>query len=268
MLPAHRMRVLTALAAQRFVRPLEQASLPLISLCLHSASPMGGPRDEASGIVDKLSSLVAEHREGPMGIAQLHERMRELTDEASAAAARAAAAAAPPPLPDAPPPTSLDLRLADAVTQYAGRGPQTGIFCDGSCAPNPGPGGWGTVAVEGGHVRWHLCGSGPGMTTNNQMEYTAIIQALRKLPSGATATIYSDSELCVNSITQWARKWEANGWSRAGGKKVENLELVREAYALFNAQPNVELQWIRGHAGWQWNEAANFLANAGRSGEL
>ena len=152
--------------------------------------------------------------------------------------------------------------------QHAGaKGPQSGIFTDGGCNPNPGPGGWGVVAVDDGRILWRARGSSGGeLTTNNRMEMSALIAALSRVPKGpppsAQSTVYSDSKLCVQTLNSWARGWERNGWTRKGGEKVMNLDLVREAYALKQARPGVKIEWIKGHSGATWNEYADRLASA------
>ena len=162
-------------------------------------------------------------------------------------------------------PPELREQLDQVVRQHAGKGPQTGIFTDGAVTGNPGPGGWGVVAVVDGSVRWTLRGK-EGGTTNNRMEMSAIIAALQKVPvsgAGSDATIYSDSDLCVKTLNLWAEGWERKGWKRSTGP-VQNLDLVQAAYGLKRARPNVEIQWRRGHNGDVWNEYADRLACAFR----
>ncbi len=138
-------------------------------------------------------------------------------------------------------------------------GPKTGVFTDGSCEGNPGPGGWGFVWVENDEIVRE--GSGrDGDTTNNRMELRALIEAYKVLPTDARTSVYSDSQLCVNSINEWAAGWEKRGWKRKSGP-IKNLELVRKLYALANDHPQLKLTWIRAHEGARWNEYADALAN-------
>ncbi len=139
-------------------------------------------------------------------------------------------------------------------------GPKTGVFTDGSCEGNPGPGGWGVAWVEDDVVRAEKHGRDPA-TTNNRMELTALIEAYRLLPADAEITMYSDSEICVKTVNEWAAGWEARGWRRKKGE-IKNLELVKTLYALARAHPKVRLTWIRAHDGSRWNEYADALANA------
>jgi ribonuclease HI len=138
-------------------------------------------------------------------------------------------------------------------------GPRTGVFTDGSCDPNPGPGGWGYVWVEDGQILGEQHGHEPD-TTNNRMELTALIEAFEALPGDGAFTVYSDSQLCVNTINEWAAGWEKRGWKRKTGP-IKNLDLVKRLYALSLAKPHIELKWIRAHDGSRWNEYADALAS-------
>ena len=147
-----------------------------------------------------------------------------------------------------------------------GGDPTSGVFTDGSSSPNPGPGGWGAVYVKENTIIDEAFGHG-GDTTNNRMELTALIAAFRALPEAAEAVVYTDSRLCVDTITKWAPGWERKGWKRKG-EPLKNLDLVKELLALFRKHPNCELEWIAAHAGHRWNEYADSLASAWRRDEL
>lgn len=139
-------------------------------------------------------------------------------------------------------------------------GPDTGIFTDGSCQGNPGPGGWGAVYVRDGKVVEERHGDDPS-TTNNRMELTAMINGLEMAPTDAPVTVYSDSQLVVNTLTRWAKGWEARGWKRKEGE-VKNLDLVQRAWELVKERPLAQLEWIRAHDGSRWNEYADALSTA------
>ena len=146
--------------------------------------------------------------------------------------------------------------------------PRTGIFTDGACAGNPGPGGWGAVYVVDGEIIDEAHGFDPD-TTNNRMELLALIEGLKLIPEGTRVTVYSDSNLAVRTINEWASGWEQRGWLRKkagpdGSKVPKNLDLVKEAYRGYRSRPEVELQWIKGHADFTWNEYADGLANRWR----
>ena len=141
-------------------------------------------------------------------------------------------------------------------------GPQTGVFTDGCCEPNPGPGGWGAVKVIDGKIVQERHGH-EQQTTSNRMELGALIEGYKMLSPGEELPVFSDSELCVNTITTWAAAWERNGWTR--GKKreeIKNLDLVKQLYELARSRPRAKLQWIKGHEGSQWNEYADALSRA------
>lgn len=150
------------------------------------------------------------------------------------------------------------LTCDEVLARYHG-GPKTGVFTDGSCEGNPGPGGWGMVWVEEDEVVAQDFGSDPD-TTNNRMELRALIAAYQALPADATVTLYSDSQICVKTVNEWAAGWERRGWRRSKGP-IANLELVKELYALANAHPNATLAWIKAHDGSRWNEYADALAS-------
>ena len=146
----------------------------------------------------------------------------------------------------------------EVLTRYDA-GPKTGLFTDGSCEGNPGPGGWGVVWVEDDEIRAEKSGRDPS-TTNNRMELAALIAAYEMLPEDARVTVHSDSQLCVKTVNEWAAGWEKRGWRRKSGP-IANLELVKRLYALALAHPGVKLEWIRAHDGSKWNEYADALAN-------
>jgi ribonuclease HI len=148
----------------------------------------------------------------------------------------------------------------DEVLERFHSGPKTGVFTDGSCEGNPGPGGWGVVWVEDDEIVAQKSGRDP-KTTNNRMELTALISAYELLPADARITVHSDSQLCVSTVNEWAAGWEARGWRRRSGP-IANLELVKRLYALARARPHVELRWIKAHDGTRWNEYADALASA------
>ena len=154
-----------------------------------------------------------------------------------------------------------NLTRAEVLAKYT-EGPDTGVFTDGSSHPNPGPGGWGFVWVKNAEIQ--LEGHGKATdTTNNRMEFTALIEAYRALPEDASVTVFTDSQLCCNTITTWAPGWEKKGWKRKGGP-LKNLDLVKELLALYRAHPNCPIEWMRAHAGSLWNEYADSLASAWR----
>jgi ribonuclease HI len=134
------------------------------------------------------------------------------------------------------------------------------IYSDGACKGNPGPGGWGAVLVAGGHEKELFGGESP--TTNNRMELTAVIEALRALKRPCIINIYTDSQYVQKGISEWIHGWKARGWKTAEKKPVKNADLWQ---ALDEAtQPHqITWHWVRGHNGHPGNERADALANRG-----
>ena len=140
--------------------------------------------------------------------------------------------------------------------------PMDGVFTDGSSVPNPGPGGWAAVYVVGGEVVSEASGAASD-TTNNRMELEGLIAAADLVPDGVATTVYSDSNLAVRSINEWAKGWKQRGWKTKSGP-VKNRDLVERAYDLYRMRPELDLVWIRAHVGYTWNEYADRLANEAR----
>jgi len=134
------------------------------------------------------------------------------------------------------------------------------IYTDGACSGNPGPGGWGAVLLSGEH-RKEISG-GEAQTTNNRMELTAAIEALRALKMPSKVDLYTDSTYVKKGITEWIQNWKKNGWKRRSGRKllpVKNAELWRELDLLV-AEHDVTFHWVEGHAGNEENERCDELA--------
>ena len=153
----------------------------------------------------------------------------------------------------------LSLVLAEVLQRYR-TGPTDGVFTDGACSGNPGPGGWGTVFVKQNEILAQEYGD-ETQTTNNRMELTALIAGYQMITPEQTVTIWSDSQLCVNTVNLWAAKWEQNGWKRKDGP-VKNLDLVRRLYELSRSRPKTTLRWIKAHNGSRWNEYVDALATS------
>jgi ribonuclease HI len=134
------------------------------------------------------------------------------------------------------------------------------IYTDGACTGNPGPGGYGTVILDGEN-RVELSG-GYRMTTNNRMELTAIIQGLASLKTPSRVRLYSDSKYVVDAITKgWARKWRSRGWVKHDGIPAKNPDLWARLLDLLEFH-DVNLIWVKGHAGNIENERCDQLAVA------
>jgi len=135
------------------------------------------------------------------------------------------------------------------------------IYTDGACSGNPGPGGWGAVLFYGEHTR-ELSG-GEEDTTNQRMELTAVIEALRALKvSDWPVTVYTDSAYVVNAFAQnWIDNWLRNGWKNSKKEDVANQDLWKELIALMKKN-RVKIAKVKGHAGDRWNERCDELARA------
>jgi ribonuclease HI len=138
------------------------------------------------------------------------------------------------------------------------------VFTDGASKGNPGPGGWGVVIVTpDGHVI--ELGGGAALTTNNKMELTGAIQALRRLQgmSGKVA-IYTDSTYVIQGIEQWVHNWRRRGWKTAAGGDVLNRELWEELSGLTAARGPRSIAWhyVRGHIGTPGNERVDEIADS------
>jgi ribonuclease HI len=134
------------------------------------------------------------------------------------------------------------------------------VFTDGACSGNPGPGGWGAI-LRYGDKQKELCG-GLALTTNNQMELMAAIEALNALKQPCAVVLTTDSVYVRDGITKWISGWKRNGWRTADKKPVKNLELWQ---ALDEARlpHEVDWRWVKGHAGHPENERADELARQG-----
>ena len=131
------------------------------------------------------------------------------------------------------------------------------IFTDGACSGNPGPGGWGVV-LRYGKTEKELSG-GAKQTTNNQMEMTAVIEALKILKEPCDITLTTDSQYVVKGMTEWLKDWQNRGWKTAAKKPVANQELWQELSELAEKH-RIRWQWVKGHAGHPENERCDSLA--------
>ena len=132
------------------------------------------------------------------------------------------------------------------------------IYTDGACSGNPGIGGWGAVILENNKEDIFLNG-GNDNTTNNQMELTAAIEALRYFEDRQTITLITDSKYVKDGIQSWIQNWKKNGWKTAAKKPVKNKELWIELDQLISRH-NISWKWVKGHAGNTHNEKADYLA--------
>jgi len=158
-----------------------------------------------------------------------------------------------------------------------------GIYTDGGCSGNPGPGGWAYVMVQKTFQGYQVIAKNMGAekeTTNNRMELIAVIEALRafKTMSGASgaletpqkpqltspleaprqAALYTDSQYVQKGITEWIRNWKRNSWRTSDKKPVKNQDLWKELDSLAQELP-IRWEWVKGHAGNEYNELCDAM---------
>ena len=132
------------------------------------------------------------------------------------------------------------------------------IYTDGACSGNPGPGGWGAILMYKG-AKKEISG-GMKNTTNNIMEITAVVEALKCLKVESDVEVYSDSAYTVNAFKQgWIYNWMKNGWKTANKEPVKNKELWQELYSL-TKKHKVEFIKVKGHADNEFNNRCDEMA--------
>ena len=133
------------------------------------------------------------------------------------------------------------------------------FYTDGSCSPNPGPGGYAVIEND----QPVALGSDKN-STNIRMEAQALIEAM-KLSNGEPCEIHTDSEFWINVITKWGPGWKAKGWKKSSKGEIQNLDLVKEAMVAYE-QSQAKLVWVKAHNGHDQNEMADEWANKARKG--
>lgn len=132
------------------------------------------------------------------------------------------------------------------------------IYTDGACSGNPGKGGWGAVLVYG--ERKKELSAGAENTTNNRMELTAVIEALKALREPCRVTLTTDSKYVCDAINKnWLYSWKSNGWKKADKKPALNVDLWEELLPLLEKH-EVEFIWVKGHSGHPYNERCDEMA--------
>lgn len=136
------------------------------------------------------------------------------------------------------------------------------IYTDGAARGNPGPAGWGVAVISEGKELFEA-GGRSDHATNNQMELTAAIEALRYLKDNKVdhAIIFADSKYVILGITEWIFGWQKNGWRNAAKKPVVNRELWEELWTL---SQGLKLKWeyVEGHSGDKWNDRVDLIATS------
>lgn len=138
------------------------------------------------------------------------------------------------------------------------------IYTDGSSRGNPGPGGYGAIVIEGTNIE--EIGDGETRTTNNRMEISAALYAIKKTPVGSKIRLFTDSGYLINGITKWIHGWLKNNWKTSDKKDVLNKDLWQK---LFDVVEDREIEWfqVKGHAGIPGNNRADEIATGFGQGE-
>lgn len=132
------------------------------------------------------------------------------------------------------------------------------IYTDGACSGNPGAGGWGAVLIYNEKMK-EMSGSSE-QTTNNRMELTAVIEALKALKEACEVTLTTDSKYVCDAVTKgWVYSWKRNGWRKGDKKPALNVDLWEELLPLLSIHM-VEFVWVKGHNGHKYNERCDELA--------
>ena len=157
----------------------------------------------------------------------------------------------------------FDVSVLPAVPLSEAKGEEVIVYCDGSCSPNPGVGGFGFTDLKGniGYGREEV-------STNQRMELKAAIEAVKVMyvPS-RTLKIITDSKYVMKGISEWVFGWERKGWTTSTGEPVANLELWKELRDLTRGNA-IAFEWVKGHSGNEGNEEADRLANLAMRGDV
>jgi len=136
--------------------------------------------------------------------------------------------------------------------------PRVEIFTDGACSGNPGPGGWGAI-LRYKDIEKEFSG-GEIETTNNRMELTAVIEALKALKTHCVISLYTDSKYVMDGVNQWLPNWKKNNWRTTNKKsEVKNIDLWQQLDELL-IRHEILWNWVKGHNGHPENERVDKLA--------
>ena len=132
------------------------------------------------------------------------------------------------------------------------------IYTDGACSGNPGAGGWGVILMFNGHVK-EISGY-VAETTNNRMELTAVISALKALKEPCEVSLTTDSKYVCDAVTKgWVYSWQKNGWKKADKKPALNIDLWKQLLPQLEKH-RVTFNWVKGHNGHPYTERCDKLA--------
>ena len=128
------------------------------------------------------------------------------------------------------------------------------VYTDGSCINHTGIGGWAVASYQ-----ITQCGM-KRHTTNNEMELTAVYYAALLSSDYDEVHIYTDSQYAFKAFTEWACRWEMNGWKKKGSGPIRNLDLIKKIYGITKDNPGIFFHKVKAHSGDEWNERADKLA--------
>ncbi|OUR62842.1 ribonuclease HI [Colwellia sp. 39_35_sub15_T18] len=139
------------------------------------------------------------------------------------------------------------------------------IYCDGACSPNPGKSGTGLALYQQGKVSALYYGLYNPNGTNNTAELNGMLMsfklAQKQLQTVSKVQILSDSKYSIDSITKWAKGWQAKGWTRGRGEEIKNVALIKECFTLYQAlKSQLIISHVKGHANIEGNELADRMA--------
>ena len=131
------------------------------------------------------------------------------------------------------------------------------VYTDGSCEPNPGPGGWAAIILDG---KEQIVLKGfEKQSTNNRMELTAALEALRHIDPAKPVILYTDSQYLKNGVEKWLKDWKARNWKRRGGPLL-NVDLWKQISEVIEKR-KITWRWVKGHNGNPYNERVDRLAH-------
>jgi ribonuclease HI len=131
------------------------------------------------------------------------------------------------------------------------------VYTDGSCEPNPGPGGWAAIILDGKEQT--ILKGYEKDSTNNRMELTAALEALRHIDRSKPVILYTDSQYLKNGVEKWLKDWKARNWKRRGGPLL-NVDLWKQISEVIELR-KITWRWVKGHNGNPYNERVDRLAH-------
>ena len=135
------------------------------------------------------------------------------------------------------------------------------IYSDGSCDPNPGPGGWAAIILDGKDKK--ILKGYAAESTNNRMELTAALEALKQVDASKSIKIYTDSQYLQKGVEEWLANWRTRNWKRKSGV-LANIDMWKEISEEITHR-KITWCWIKGHAGNPYNEQVDRIAQQVRT---